>query len=128
MKLELTYTKVGDYYVPDLTLGDQPDKPTLICPYKECDNVASNLEMVEKRIIDSLRKWLEEYRISWEADDFGKGHTLDVQKNALKKADGEITTLEKQRDSLHDFLEQGIYDTDTFLARSKTISSKLQQA
>lgn len=27
MKIELTYTKVGNYYIPDLTLGDQPDKP-----------------------------------------------------------------------------------------------------
>ena len=25
--MELTYTKVGDYYIPGLTLGDQPDKP-----------------------------------------------------------------------------------------------------
>ena len=25
--MELTYTKIGDYYIPDLTLGDQPDKP-----------------------------------------------------------------------------------------------------
>ena len=25
--MELTYTKAGDYYLPDLTLGDQPDKP-----------------------------------------------------------------------------------------------------
>ena len=25
--MELTYTKVGDYYIPDLTLGGQPDKP-----------------------------------------------------------------------------------------------------
>lgn len=24
---ELTYTKVGDYYIPNLTLGDQPDNP-----------------------------------------------------------------------------------------------------
>ena len=24
--MELTYTKVGDYYIPDLTLGAQPDK------------------------------------------------------------------------------------------------------
>ena len=24
---ELTYTRVGDYYIPNLTLGDQPDKP-----------------------------------------------------------------------------------------------------
>ena len=27
MKNGLTYTKVGDYYIPDLTLGDQSDKP-----------------------------------------------------------------------------------------------------
>ena len=25
--MELTYTKVGDYYIPNLSLGDQPDKP-----------------------------------------------------------------------------------------------------
>lgn len=25
--MELTYTKVGDYYIPELTLGDQPDRP-----------------------------------------------------------------------------------------------------
>ena len=24
---ELIYTKVGDYYIPNLTLGDQSDKP-----------------------------------------------------------------------------------------------------
>ena len=27
MENGLTYTRVGDYYIPDLTLGDQPDKP-----------------------------------------------------------------------------------------------------
>ena len=25
--MELTYTKVGDYYIPDLILDDQPDRP-----------------------------------------------------------------------------------------------------
>lgn len=25
--MELTYTRIGDYYIPDLTLGEQPDKP-----------------------------------------------------------------------------------------------------
>ena len=24
--MELAYTKIEDYYIPDLTLGDQPDK------------------------------------------------------------------------------------------------------
>ncbi len=27
MENGLTYTKVGDYYIPNLTLGNQPDKP-----------------------------------------------------------------------------------------------------
>ena len=27
MENGLTYTKAGDYYIPNLTLGDQPDKP-----------------------------------------------------------------------------------------------------
>ena len=27
MESGLTYTKVGDYYIPNLTLDDQPDKP-----------------------------------------------------------------------------------------------------
>ena len=27
MENSLTYTKVGDYYIPNLTLGDQPYKP-----------------------------------------------------------------------------------------------------
>lgn len=25
--MELTYTMVGDYYIPDLSLGEQPNKP-----------------------------------------------------------------------------------------------------
>lgn len=27
MKSELTYTKVGDYFLPNLALGEQPDRP-----------------------------------------------------------------------------------------------------
>ncbi len=27
MKSELTYTRVGDYFLPNLTLGNQPDRP-----------------------------------------------------------------------------------------------------
>lgn len=110
---------------PYLKTGRQD---TLICQYKGCNNIASDLCVVERRIIDGLRDWLEEYRISWETGDFGKDYALDAQKQAIKKVEGEIATLEKQRDTMHDLLEQGIYDTDTFLSRSKVISSRLQQA
>lgn len=103
-------------------------KDSLICPYTDCDNVASDLDMVEKRIIDGLREWLKKYQLSWETGDAKKDHTFDVQRQGLKKVQSEITTLEKQRDSLHDLLEQGVYDRDTFFVRSKAIASRLQQA
>lgn len=110
---------------PYLKTG-RPD--TLICQYTSCDNIGSDLAVVEQRIIESLAQWLKDYRISWEAGDSSTDHVLSAQKQAIQKVQTEIGTLEKQRDNLHDLLEQGIYDTDTFLARSKVISARLQQA
>ena len=101
---------------------------TLICPYTYCDNVASDLNVVEARIIEALREWLKNYKLSWESGGSKKDKSIEVKEKALKKAEAEIAALEKQRDSLHDLLERGIYDTDTFLERSKIVSARLQQA
>lgn len=109
---------------PYLKTGRQD---TLLCQYKECSNISSDLRVVERRIIDGLRQWLEEYRLSWETGEAGD-HTLDAQARALKRVETDIANLEKQRDRLHDLLEQGVYDTDTFLVRSRDISSRLHQA
>ena len=37
--MELTYTLVGDYYLPNLTLRDPPDAPTLGWYGKQRDDV-----------------------------------------------------------------------------------------
>jgi hypothetical protein len=36
----------------------------------------------------------------------------------------ELSTVHAQKDKLHDLLEQGIYDTDTFMERSKVLDEK----
>lgn len=38
--MELTYTKVGDYYIPDLTFGDQPPDAQIDVGSKEKKCVA----------------------------------------------------------------------------------------
>ena len=43
----------------------------------------------------------------------------------IKKLDSESEVLKKQLNSAHDFLEQGVYNIDTFLERSKAISERI---
>ena len=48
----------------------------------------------------------------------------DVRRKAIRKLDADIANLEKQRENLHDLLEQGVYDTDTFLERGRSIAAR----
>lgn len=46
----------------------------------------------------------------------------------LQNAVQEYDTLASQSDHLHDLLEQGVYDTDTFLKRSQNLQKRLRNA
>ncbi len=37
----------------------------LICSELTCNNVGSQLRVVEERILQSLKEWLGEYKTSW---------------------------------------------------------------
>ena len=102
--------------------------PTLLCAYTSCDNVSSDLPTVESRILEALRDWLDDYRLKWDEQPQKKESAIEVRRRAIRKLDAEIVSLEKQRENLHDLLEQGIYDTDTFLERGRTIAARRKQA
>jgi len=46
----------------------------------------------------------------------------------VEKLENEISILKKQLSNAHDFLERGVYDTQTFVERSKTLSDKIKAA
>ena len=46
--------------------------------------------------------------------------------NLLKQLEKESVTLIKQKEKLHDLLEKGIYDIDTYLDRSKVLAEKIE--
>ncbi|MBR4545890.1 MAG: recombinase family protein [Oscillibacter sp.] len=102
--------------------------PSLICTNTACDNVSSDLAKVEASILSSLRQWLEDYRLTWGQETEHHSESVNFHKKAAAKLDREITNLEKQRENLHDLLERGVYDTDTFLDRSRIIAARLKQA
>lgn len=101
----------------------------LCCPNRACDNVGSKFDIVEERLLQALSCWLEDYRLEWSdklpADEQA---LIDLKYKSLHKANNELETLRKQLDRTHDLLEQGVYDTDTFLARSRSLTDRISAA
>ncbi|WP_024833799.1 recombinase family protein [Ruminiclostridium josui] len=110
-----------------------PNGPdTLMCPIPACGNVSSILSLVETKLIQSLELWFANYKFetSKSINDISNSYGQDIyrlKKDALKKIEIEIVSTEKQINSIHDFLEKGIYDLDTFLNRSNVLSEKLNE-
>lgn len=106
------------------TKADKPE--ALICSNPKCDNVSSKLYIVENKIIEALRIWLENYKVNYEMKD-----NSDTENNKLieKSIDTTKKNLEKENaklDKIYDFLENGIYGKDEFINRSKTVKENIE--
>lgn len=109
--------------------------PTLICTNSACDNVSSPLYIVEEKLLRGLEKWLRDYKLSLEKGAQGEQKTVsDATETEIKlinktieQLDKEIATIEKQKNNLHDLLEQGIYTPEVFLKRMNLLEKKLRQ-
>ncbi|MFB5761153.1 recombinase family protein [Paenibacillus medicaginis] len=102
---------------------------SLICQIPECKNVSSFLYLVEQRIIESLKKWLVEYKTDWDNNKRIEEQNNDAEllENAINKIDKDIDNLKIQLDNLHDLLEQNIYTPDVFIDRTKKITEKTKK-
>lgn len=106
-----------------------PVYPLLRCTNRYCDNVGAKLDLVEERILQGLSDWLSEYRLKWDSEPETSGAVkLRAAEKSLKKSESEIETLKKQFSRTHDLLEQGIYDTSTFLNRSRDLTQRISAA
>lgn len=110
----------------------QPD--TLICPLPSCKNVSSRLDIVEARILQALSDWLIDYKFSLnlkEAEAKKYSDKLlsqtELQRKAISKLRAELTRLNSQLDRSYDLLEQGVYDSETFLRRSRSLTEQIER-
>lgn len=108
--------------------GDASD--VLMCPVSGCKNTSSHLHLVEDHLIKALEKWLNDYRMDWHQNENIdiSNDTIDIKRKALKKLEIEMQNIRKQTDNLHNLLEQGVYDVDTFLERSRQLKERITEA
>ena len=103
--------------------------PTLMCPLSGCPNVSSDLQLVEQRILEALAEWLNNYKLNWNTGAPAPASSaVALTKAAVDKAEEALKTLNGQLTRTHDLLEQGIYDTDTFLLRSRELTERIGAA
>lgn len=101
---------------------------TLMCPTVGCKNVSSKLRLVEAKILSSLQEWVDKYHLEWDGAERTATAELDYLKKAQENAEKEAATLQTQLTKAYDLLEQGVYDTNTFLERSRTLSERIKSA
>ena len=104
--------------------------PVLYLRCKNCYEIGSSrLDLVEEEILNALKiklKEIKEELNNTEIED-KENKQLQILQSALASLDREKKELDKQKNKLHDLLERGIYDVDTFLERQQTLAAKKEE-
>lgn len=100
---------------------------TLICSNPKCDNVSSKLYIVENKIIESLKIWLENYKFDYKnLQDSTKTDNGEMVERSIISTKKELEKENSKLDKIYDFLENGVYSRDEFINRSKSIKDNIQ--
>ncbi|MDU0332574.1 recombinase family protein [Paenibacillus sp. 3LSP] len=108
--------------------------PTLICTTRGCNNISSSYELVEARIIDGLRDWIEEYKAQWgESAQSHKNRMNDkmllaAKESVMRSAEKNVDRLNVQADNLDDLLEQGVYTKEKYIERANRLRGRIEEA
>lgn len=99
----------------------------LQCPYSSCSTVSSKLSLVENSLIDGIQKLVDGYRLNSDVSDQNFASSIETKKDLLLEKQAELKRLEKKKEKQYDLLEQGIYSTEIFIERSRSVSADINQ-
>lgn len=98
------------------------------CNNTKCNNISSKLYIVEDKIIEGLRYWLKNYKIS--EDSIKKkdnSNNITYYSNLIKQLNADIETEKKRLDKVCEAYEDGIYEADVYKNRCKDIKDSINQ-
>lgn len=97
----------------------------LRCPSRGCKNISAPLSLIEEKLLQSLHEWLEGCLLEWKHEEYSSNEER-VMKLSLKNYQKELSRLYQQKERTYDLLEQGVYSTDVFQNRIKSITERIQ--
>lgn len=97
---------------------------SLICSEKTCHNVSSAFYLVEDALLTAIKEWIDGYEIKEEANKYDTS-VLESKTKLLEEQQKQLITYKNQLTKVFEAYENGIYDSDTFLNRQKTVSESI---
>lgn len=92
---------------------------------RNCHNVSSDYDVVEKEIISALREWLKGYRIK--IDTVGYAKDIEALRNQNKKFATELQKLNSQLENAYNLVEQGAYTLEIFKSRQEKLNASVAE-
>lgn len=96
--------------------GDKQEA-SIMCISTACDNVSAKYHYVEEAILTGLENWAKSYMVKEQECNFT--NQLESKRKLLGMKKKELLGISDQIDNIYTLLEQGIYDTETFLSRQQ---------
>ena len=103
-------------------------EPTLMCTNSKCDNISSQLSIVEDKIIQALRIWLIGYKFDYEQLQKNKDNIEIITKQKqLQQLENNIAKEKSKQDKIYTSYEDGIYDKNEFTERLNISKTNIEQ-
>jgi DNA invertase Pin-like site-specific DNA recombinase len=91
---------------------------------KRCGNVSIKLSIIEDAVVKEMTAYMEQFKIKLEPK---KEEVHKTNYSAIiKQLQKEIDTLTRQKNNLHNLLEQNIYSIEMYLERSNILAKEIK--
>lgn len=97
---------------------------SLKCTTRGCSNISSPIYLIEQAILSALSEYKHTLTYKDKPQEV-KNDTLNVKLYSIASLKNELATSKKQLSNTYDLLEQGVYSTEVFLERNKSLSAKI---
>ena len=90
-----------------------------------CSNKSTNVYLVNSAIIQTLREYLEDFKIKLENND---NSAVENHQRIVMNLQKELDEIEVRQEQLYDFLEKGLYTPEVFVLRNDKLKEEREQA
>lgn len=107
--------------------------PHIRCSNVNCKNKSTRFEYVERAVLNQLQQWLNDFEVNMEEIEREVAAETEAEsisftpETIISDMEKQLGELEKQKNKLHDLLERGVYDIDTYLERNQNIMGRISE-
>ena len=105
---------------------EKDKETTLICRNKECDNISSKFYIVEEKILQGLKNWLQEYTVEYTQETKNIDY-ISISQKHIDRLNKDLAKEQKKLDKICECFEDGTYTREVYLQRSKVILEKMEK-